>query len=113
MIFSLPPRVVPSIAVVAPAYNEEKTVVESVNSLLTLIYPDYQVIVVNDGSADETIEVLKREFQLVRIDKQPEGSLKTAPVKGIYYSPANRRLPGNRQEKWRQSGCPELRDKLR
>ncbi len=90
--FLFTPGVVPSIAVIAPAYNEEKTVVESVNSLLTLVYPDYQVIVVNDGSADDTIGVLKEEFQLIRIDRQPEGNLSTAPVRGIYQSPLNSRL---------------------
>ncbi len=90
--FLFTPGVVPSIAVIAPAYNEEKTVAESVNSLLTLIYPDYQVIVVNDGSADNTIGVLKDEFQLIRIDRQSEGNLSTAPVRGIYQSPLNSRL---------------------
>ena len=90
--FLFTPGVIPSVAILAPAYNEEKNVVESVNSLLTLIYPDYQVIVINDGSQDDTIDTLRRKFQLVRIDRTPVGSLNTAPVRGVYSSPLNRRL---------------------
>jgi peptidoglycan-N-acetylglucosamine deacetylase len=90
--FLFTPGVVPSVAIIAPAYNEEKTVIESVNSLLTLVYPDYQVIVVNDGSKDRTIDVLIEEFQLIRIDHSPEAGINTAPVRGVYRSPLNRRL---------------------
>ncbi len=90
--FLFTPGVLPSVAILAPAYNEEKNVVESVNSLLTLIYPNYQVIVINDGSRDDTIGTLIEEFQLERIDRSPGGSINTAPVRGVYRSPLNRRL---------------------
>lgn len=90
--FLFTPGVLPSVAVLAPAYNEEKNVVESVNSLLTLIYPNYQVIVINDGSKDDTIGILIKEFQLERIDRSPGGSINTAPVRAVYRSPLNRRL---------------------
>ena len=48
------------ISVVVPAYNEEATCVESVRSPLTLEYPEYDILVVNDGSKDGTVERLSR-----------------------------------------------------
>ncbi|PKL07361.1 MAG: hypothetical protein CVV51_14515, partial [Spirochaetae bacterium HGW-Spirochaetae-7] len=86
------PGILPSISILAPAYNEEKNVVQSVHSLLTLEYPDFQVIVINDGSADDTIGVLQREFDLERIDPAMSGSLSTAPVRGVYRSPGYAKL---------------------
>ena len=43
---------------ICPAYNEEAGVVPSVNSLISLRYPEFQVVVVNDGSRDDTVRVL-------------------------------------------------------
>jgi peptidoglycan-N-acetylglucosamine deacetylase len=90
--FLFTPGVVPSVSIIAPAYNEEKTVIESVNSLLTLVYPDYEVIIVNDGSKDGTIDILQQHFHLSRVDMTAEGGIHTAPVRGIYRSPLNQRL---------------------
>jgi peptidoglycan-N-acetylglucosamine deacetylase len=56
----------PSISIIAPAYNEEKSIVESITSLLKFKYPKYEVIVVNDGSKDNTIDVLINHFDLER-----------------------------------------------
>ncbi len=90
--FLFAPGILPSISILAPAYNEEKTVVQSVHSLLTLEYPDYQVIVINDGSKDDTIGVLLREFDLELIDPVLNGTIPTAPIRGVYRSRYNRRL---------------------
>ncbi|WP_243349676.1 glycosyltransferase family 2 protein [Parabacteroides sp. FAFU027] len=54
----------PGISIVAPAYNEEKTVIDNVNSLLSLDYPCYEVVLVNDGSKDKTLEKLIEHFEL-------------------------------------------------
>jgi cellulose synthase/poly-beta-1,6-N-acetylglucosamine synthase-like glycosyltransferase len=51
----------PPISILLPAYNEEAGVVESVNALLQLRYPEFEVIVVNDGSKDSTLERLSAE----------------------------------------------------
>jgi cellulose synthase/poly-beta-1,6-N-acetylglucosamine synthase-like glycosyltransferase len=56
--------VAPRISILAPAYNEAATVVESVRSLLTLRYPDLEIVLVNDGSKDDTVGVLRRAFAL-------------------------------------------------
>ena len=45
----------PGVSVIAPAYNEQATIVESMRALLLLNYPQFEVICVNDGSKDETL----------------------------------------------------------
>ena len=77
-------RMIPSISIIAPAYNESKLIVSSVKSLLNLQYPDYELIVVNDGSKDETLNNLIEAFQLVRTNYRYKTSLNTAPIRGIY-----------------------------
>jgi len=82
--------ILPSISVIAPAYNEEKNIVESVNSLLSLDYPEYELIVVNDGSKDSTLEKLKSYFYLEKIDYVVNEKLMTRPIRGIYF---NKNIP--------------------
>jgi cellulose synthase/poly-beta-1,6-N-acetylglucosamine synthase-like glycosyltransferase len=79
-----------SISIVAPAYNESKSIVESVTSLLHLNYPDFEVIVVNDGSKDNTLQVLIDHFELQRKNIFVEQHLGTRPVLGVY---VNRSIP--------------------
>ncbi|MFP4362780.1 MAG: glycosyltransferase [Spirochaetia bacterium] len=84
-------KILPSISIIAPAFNEESTIIENANSLLALDYPDYEVIIVNDGSTDRTLEKLVRYFELERKKITCPGSLETQEVLGIYQSP---RAPG-------------------
>ncbi|MBF4692362.1 glycosyltransferase [Fusibacter ferrireducens] len=77
-------KMIPSISIIAPAFNEEKSIVSSVRSLLNLKYPDYELIVVNDGSNDETLRRLIEAFKLIRVDYQYQISLDTVPIRGIY-----------------------------
>ncbi len=74
------------VTVIAPAYNEEAMIVEVTRSLLTLEYPDYEVVIVNDGSKDRTLELLVDTFELVPAPRAPSASVKTAPVRGTYRS---------------------------
>lgn len=76
----------PSISIIAPAYNEEKSIIESVTSLLNLKYPKYEVIVVNDGSKDDTIGTLVRHFELERKHPFFQLKLKTKPLRSVYVS---------------------------
>jgi cellulose synthase/poly-beta-1,6-N-acetylglucosamine synthase-like glycosyltransferase len=79
----------PAISIVAPAYNEEATLAESVRSLLLLNYPQFEVIVVNDGSTDGTLNVGAHEFELVRAPASYAQTIHTQPVRGIYESLAH------------------------
>jgi cellulose synthase/poly-beta-1,6-N-acetylglucosamine synthase-like glycosyltransferase len=83
-------QVLPSVSIISPAFNEEASIVESVSSLLTLRYPDFEVIVVNDGSRDETLARLIRHFQLERADLFVHRYLATQKIRGIY---ASKRYP--------------------
>ena len=76
----------PLVSIVVPAYNEELTVVESVRSLLALDYQAREIIVVNDGSRDGTLEALRVAFELVPAPVSFIERLKTAPVRGLYRS---------------------------
>jgi cellulose synthase/poly-beta-1,6-N-acetylglucosamine synthase-like glycosyltransferase len=80
-------EVVPTISIVAPAHNEEVTVTESVRSLLTLRYPNLEVVLVNDGSTDATLAALERDFALVGVHAAPvRRRLHGAPIRGVYRS---------------------------
>ena len=85
-------NMLPSISIIAPAFNEEKTIINSTKSMLNLQYPDYELLIVNDGSQDNTLRNLIREFHLVRVNYQYFESLKTAPIRGIYRNPSYPRL---------------------
>lgn len=76
----------PPISIVAPAFNEESTIVESTRSLLKLNYGKYEVIVVNDGSRDNTLNKLIQEFKLFRSKRMYVPTLGTEPVRGMYKS---------------------------
>ena len=76
----------PPISIIIPAYNEATTIVSSVRSMLQLIYFKFEIIVVNDGSQDATLEVLKQEFDLHAFPQSYHAQLKTQPIHTIYRS---------------------------
>jgi len=76
----------PPVTLLVPAYNEERSCVESVRALLTLNYPEYDVVVVNDGSDDRTLNVLAEAFDLARTTRLPSAELPTQPVRQILRS---------------------------
>lgn len=76
----------PGISVIAPAFNEGVTIIQNVRSLLTLNYAMYEVIIVNDGSTDDTLEKLVKEFDLVHVDFAYDEKIKSKPVKRIFKS---------------------------
>ena len=76
----------PLVSIVAPAFNEELTVVESVRAMLALDYEPREVVIVNDGSSDGTLALLERTFQLVAAPMAFEQPLRSAPVRGVYRS---------------------------
>lgn len=82
------PLTVP-VSIIAPAYNEELTIDESVKSLLMLEYPEFEIIVVNDGSTDNTLEKLKAVFNLHPIPVDIEEKVACQQILGVYRSPDN------------------------
>jgi cellulose synthase/poly-beta-1,6-N-acetylglucosamine synthase-like glycosyltransferase len=76
----------PLVSVIVPARNEALTVVESVRALLALEYEAREIVVVNDGSSDDTLSILQQTFRLVQAPLAFEQPLKTAPVRGVYRS---------------------------
>jgi cellulose synthase/poly-beta-1,6-N-acetylglucosamine synthase-like glycosyltransferase len=76
----------PPVTVILPGFNEQATIAASVRSLLQLEYPEYEVIVVNDGSRDATLATLKREFGLALFPEAYWRRLPTKSVHGIYRS---------------------------
>lgn len=79
-------EVAPSISMLAPAHDEAASIKESVTSLMAVSYPNLEVIVVNDGSSDETLAVLIEEFELVPIHPIYQDVIQTKPVEGLYRS---------------------------
>ena len=77
----------PSISIIAPAYNESLNIVENVRSLLSNHYVNYDVIVVNDGSKDDSLDKLIEAYDLVKIDYLINPQIKTQPLRnGIFKS---------------------------
>lgn len=79
-------EIAPMVSVIAPAYNEGLTIVQNIQSLLSLKYTNYNLIIVNDGSIDNSMDQIIKEFDL-ELQKQPAFSeLPTKRVRGIYRS---------------------------
>lgn len=74
------------ISIIVPAYNEQGTIVASVRALLQLRYPEYEVVVVNDGSRDETVQALREAFALQPFPEAYRQRLPTAEINAIYRS---------------------------
>ncbi|RMH61640.1 MAG: glycosyltransferase family 2 protein [Zetaproteobacteria bacterium] len=74
------------ISVLVPAYNEEVTIVSSIQSMLALDYPEHEVVVVNDGSSDDTLRVVREAFAMEEIPEPYWQRIETKPVRAIYRS---------------------------
>ncbi len=79
-------KLLPSISIIAPSYNEDKGIVENIRSLLSLQYPKIEVIIVNDGSTDSSLDLVIKQYELVRVDYAFREHVKTAKIRGIYKS---------------------------
>lgn len=76
----------PKVSLIIPAFNEEKTLSQSLLSFLENDYPDLEIIVVNDGSKDNTLEILKRDFLLFPVYMKSNSFLPNEPVIRTYKS---------------------------
>lgn len=83
---SIHPSMALPISVLLSAHNEESCIVESVRALCQLNYPDYEIVVINDGSTDSTLTSLKESFGLRRVSSVYRPILETAEVRAFYAS---------------------------
>jgi cellulose synthase/poly-beta-1,6-N-acetylglucosamine synthase-like glycosyltransferase len=74
------------VSIVAPAFNEELNIIYNVKSLLSLNYPKFEVVIVNDGSTDSTLQKLIDKFELVKVDFYYDEKIPTQQVRGHYKS---------------------------
>jgi cellulose synthase/poly-beta-1,6-N-acetylglucosamine synthase-like glycosyltransferase len=76
----------PPVSVIAPCYNEELAIADSVRALLALEYPDHEVVVVNDGSSDATLARMIEEFDMHPIEREQLAVLQKTRILGVYAS---------------------------
>jgi cellulose synthase/poly-beta-1,6-N-acetylglucosamine synthase-like glycosyltransferase len=72
------------ISVLVPAYNEENTIVDNIKSLLALNYPSHEVIVINDGSKDDTFKKIIEAYDLTEVSQPVRYLVRTKKIKSIY-----------------------------
>ena len=80
------------VTLIAPAYNEEAVIVDSVRSMLALNYPEYEVVVVCDGPKDGTLDRLKESFDLVPCSTMCRSRIETQPIEAVFMSKFDARL---------------------
>jgi cellulose synthase/poly-beta-1,6-N-acetylglucosamine synthase-like glycosyltransferase len=83
---------VPPITILVPAHNEELFICTAVRNLLDLDYPELEVIVINDGSSDSTLQIMQGEFRLRLVRTVYIPQVISAPVRGLYRSDSDPRL---------------------
>lgn len=79
------------IDILVTAYNEEKVIVRTINNLLSIDYPDFGIIVINDGSSDNTLELLNMHFNnhpKIKILSQENKGKSLAANHGLMFSSA-------------------------
>lgn len=82
----------PPISILVPAHNESATIEASVTAILTLEYRNFEVIVVNDGSKDDTLDRLRHAFDLYEVPRTYPEVIATKPLRGVYRSRTRTRL---------------------
>jgi cellulose synthase/poly-beta-1,6-N-acetylglucosamine synthase-like glycosyltransferase len=83
---------VPPVSILMPAYNEEQVIVQSVRSMLGIGYASIEVVVINDGSSDQTLDELERAFSLRKSEARASSEINTAPIRDVYVSTVEPRL---------------------
>ena len=74
----------PSVSIIAPAHNEEVNIKTNVESLINIDYPNFEVIIVDDGSTDKTLEILEKEYDLEPIPFKPTYKVPCTTINTVY-----------------------------
>lgn len=77
---------VPAISILAPAFNESLNIVENVKALLALYYTNYEVVIINDGSKDNTLDQVIRAFNMEKVHFVVDQRIHCAEIRGVYRS---------------------------
>ena len=77
---------VPSISVIVPAYNESASIVDNIRTLLSLYYNNYEIVVINDGSSDDSLEKVIEAYELEKVNYYYDYRLPCERIRGIYKS---------------------------
>ena len=76
----------PTLSVIAPAFNESNTIIDNIRTLLSLYYNNYEVIVVNDGSTDDSMEKMTESYELEKVNYYFDYRLPCERIRGVYKS---------------------------
>ena len=76
----------PTISVIAPAYNESRTIIDNIRTLLSLYYNNYEVIVVNDGSSDDSLQKMIEAYELEKVNYYFDYQIPCKRIRGVYKS---------------------------
>ena len=76
----------PTLSVIAPAYNESPTIIDNIRTLLSLYYNNYEVVVVNDGSSDDSLEKMIAHYELEKVNYYFDYRLPCKRIRGVYKS---------------------------
>lgn len=76
----------PPVSILVPCYNEESTIVDNVKALMNLEYREYEIVIINDGSSDDSLRVLRENFDFKMTDMPYRKQIDTERVKSIYIS---------------------------
>ena len=76
----------PTISIIAPAYNESVTIVENIRALLSLYYPNFEIIIVNDGSKDDTLNKTIEAYELEKVPYIIDYKIECKEIVDIYKS---------------------------
>ncbi|SMG21640.1 glycosyltransferase family 2 protein [Paenibacillus aquistagni] len=74
------------VSLIVPVHNEEAGVIDSVHSLLNLRYPQTEILIINDGSIDNTVNLVVQQFQMREVERSAQAELTTMPIRAIYQS---------------------------
>ena len=87
--YLLSSNLAPSVSIIAPAYNESLNIIENVRSLLSIHYVNFNVIIVNDGSSDDSLDKLIKAYSLVKVNYPINEEIETKPLRGGVFKSTN------------------------
>jgi poly-beta-1,6-N-acetyl-D-glucosamine synthase len=79
-----------SVSIIVPAYNEEVSIVSCIKMLINVDYSDFEIIIINDGSKDSTLNALLSSFSFIESDKHSADTIKTGKVRKVYKDVGNK-----------------------